>query len=66
MQLHNDHSNPIVPLIRPHDKSSLRNMWKVAEQEIGESWLVAKSSENSNELFPFILKLAREAYVVFH
>jgi hypothetical protein len=41
-------------------------MWKVAEQEIGESWLVAKSSENSNELFPFILKLAREAYVVFH
>jgi hypothetical protein len=50
VQLHNDHSNPMVPLMRPHDKSSLGNRWKVAGQKIGEFWLVAKSSHNSNNM----------------
>jgi hypothetical protein len=50
VQLHNDHSNSMVPPIRPHDISSLGNRWKVAEQIIGEFWPVAKLSESSNKL----------------
>jgi hypothetical protein len=48
VQLQNDHSISVVPLFRCHDKNSVRYRWEVPEQKIGEFWLGANSSANSN------------------
>jgi hypothetical protein len=39
----------MVTLFTPHDENSVRYRWKVPDQKLGEFWLLAKLSENSNK-----------------